>query len=159
MPRILRGLSSKVLACGCLLGIYETYEGSVIGLVDLKSASVRTRHTTAGPSYLQVDSVAGATRQPDITADRYNSTRTQAVPVTWAPRPSAEARHRMRFWFNRKKLEAPVEPPRPTCHGCQSNETEMVVPVSPEVLSYRCTQCGRQWSVRAHEKKRFDQTL
>jgi hypothetical protein len=38
MPRILRGLSSKVLACGCLLGIYETYEGSVIGLVDLKSA-------------------------------------------------------------------------------------------------------------------------
>jgi len=27
-----------VLPCGCLLGIYETYEGSVIGLVDLKSA-------------------------------------------------------------------------------------------------------------------------
>jgi hypothetical protein len=38
MPRILRGLSSRVLPCGCLLGIYETYEGSVIGLVDLKSA-------------------------------------------------------------------------------------------------------------------------
>jgi hypothetical protein len=38
MPRILRGLSSRVLPCGCLLGIYETYEGAVIGLIDLKSA-------------------------------------------------------------------------------------------------------------------------
>jgi hypothetical protein len=36
MPRILRGLSSRVLPCGCLLGIYETYEGTVIGLIDLK---------------------------------------------------------------------------------------------------------------------------
>jgi hypothetical protein len=36
-----------------------------------------------------------------------------------------------------------------SCHGCQSDRTEMTVPVSPEVLSYRCTMCGRQWSVRA----------
>jgi transposase-like protein len=72
---------------------------------------------------------------------------------------SAEAPHRMKFWFQRKKLETATEPPRPTCHGCHSNDTEMVVPVSPEVLSYRCTQCGRQWSVRAHDKKPPDQTL
>ena len=48
MPRILRGLSSKVLPCGCLLGIYETYEGSVIGLVDLKSARCADRTHDGG---------------------------------------------------------------------------------------------------------------
>ena len=36
MARILRGLSSRLLSCGCLLGIYETYDGTVIGLVDSK---------------------------------------------------------------------------------------------------------------------------
>ncbi len=36
MARILRGLSSRLLSCGCLLGIYETYDGIVIGLVDSK---------------------------------------------------------------------------------------------------------------------------
>jgi len=48
MPRILRGLSSRVLPCGCLLGIYETYEGSVIGLVDLKSAKCADRAHDGG---------------------------------------------------------------------------------------------------------------
>lgn len=38
MARILRGLSSRLLPCGCLLGIYETYEGTVIGLVDARAA-------------------------------------------------------------------------------------------------------------------------
>ncbi len=70
-----------------------------------------------------------------------------------------EAPHRMRFWFQRKKSETAIEQPRPTCHGCQSNETEMVVPVSPEVLSYRCTRCGRQWSVRAPTATTTDPTL
>jgi hypothetical protein len=37
MARILRGLSSRLLPCGCLLGIYETYEGQVVGLVDAKA--------------------------------------------------------------------------------------------------------------------------
>ena len=48
MPRILRGLSSRLLPCGCLLGIYETYEGSVIGLVDLKSAKCADRTHDGG---------------------------------------------------------------------------------------------------------------
>jgi transposase-like protein len=54
----------------------------------------------------------------------------------------------MRLWFGTKKTDD-SESPRPCCHGCQSDRTEMVLPVSPEVLSYRCTNCGRQWSVRA----------
>jgi hypothetical protein len=32
--RILRGLSSRFLPCGCLAGIYETYDGEVVGIVD-----------------------------------------------------------------------------------------------------------------------------
>ena len=32
--RILRGLSSRLLACGCLAGVYETYEGSVVTVLD-----------------------------------------------------------------------------------------------------------------------------
>ncbi|MEO8522978.1 MAG: hypothetical protein ABI603_16560 [Acidobacteriota bacterium] len=38
--------------------------------------------------------------------------------------------------------------PRPICHGCSSDRVEMVLPASPEVLSYRCSNCQRQWSVR-----------
>jgi hypothetical protein len=34
--RILRGLSSTQLACGCSIGIYETYAGAVICVVDAR---------------------------------------------------------------------------------------------------------------------------
>jgi hypothetical protein len=37
--RILRGLSSKFLPCGCLTGVYETYDGTVVGIVDAKGAA------------------------------------------------------------------------------------------------------------------------
>lgn len=32
--RILRGLTSRLLPCGCVAGIYETYDGEVVTLVD-----------------------------------------------------------------------------------------------------------------------------
>jgi hypothetical protein len=32
--RILRGLSSRLLTCGCVAGIYETYDGEVVTLID-----------------------------------------------------------------------------------------------------------------------------
>ena len=32
--RILRGLTSRLLSCGCLAGIYETYDGAVVTLID-----------------------------------------------------------------------------------------------------------------------------
>jgi hypothetical protein len=35
--RILRGLSSKFLPCGCLAGVYETYDGDVVTILDAKS--------------------------------------------------------------------------------------------------------------------------
>jgi hypothetical protein len=35
--RILRGLTSRLLACGCVAGIYETYDGAVVTLIDERS--------------------------------------------------------------------------------------------------------------------------
>jgi hypothetical protein len=32
--RILRGLRSRLLPCGCIAGIYETYDGDVVTLLD-----------------------------------------------------------------------------------------------------------------------------
>ena len=32
--RILKGLSSRFLACGCVAGIYETYDGLIIAVID-----------------------------------------------------------------------------------------------------------------------------
>jgi hypothetical protein len=34
--RILRGLSSECLPCGCLAGVYETYSGLIVTIVDAK---------------------------------------------------------------------------------------------------------------------------
>jgi hypothetical protein len=39
--RILRGLSSRFLPCGCLTGVYETYDGTVVGILDAKSDACR----------------------------------------------------------------------------------------------------------------------
>ena len=36
--RILRGLSSKTLPCGCVAGVYETYDGQIVGILDGKAA-------------------------------------------------------------------------------------------------------------------------
>lgn len=32
--RILRGLGSRFLSCGCLVGVYETYDGETVLIVD-----------------------------------------------------------------------------------------------------------------------------
>ena len=37
--RILRGLSSKWLACECLVGVYETYEREIVGILDARNPS------------------------------------------------------------------------------------------------------------------------
>lgn len=37
--RILRGLSSRFLPCGCLTGIYETYDGEIVAILDARAAS------------------------------------------------------------------------------------------------------------------------
>jgi hypothetical protein len=37
--RLLRGLGGRVLSCGCLIGIYETYEGQVVATIDAPGAA------------------------------------------------------------------------------------------------------------------------
>ena len=37
--RILRGLSSKFLPCGCLVGVYETYDSETVAVLDARSES------------------------------------------------------------------------------------------------------------------------
>ena len=41
--RILRGLSSKFLPCGCLAGVYETYDGGIVGILDSKADACRVK--------------------------------------------------------------------------------------------------------------------
>jgi len=37
--RILRGLSSRFLPCGCLVGVYETYDSEIVSILDARSSS------------------------------------------------------------------------------------------------------------------------
>ncbi len=37
--RLLRGLASKLLTCGCLVGVYETYEGMVVKMIDARGTA------------------------------------------------------------------------------------------------------------------------
>lgn len=45
--------------------------------------------------------------------------------------------------------ETPASASRLVCYGCQGEQIVMVLPASPEALTYRCAACGRQWSMRA----------
>jgi hypothetical protein len=46
--RILRGLKSSLLPCGCLAGVYETYDGAVVVLLDDRSPQCRFPSHVAG---------------------------------------------------------------------------------------------------------------
>jgi len=46
--RILRGLSSKWLPCECLVGVYETYDGLVVTIVDAKGTACADASHRAG---------------------------------------------------------------------------------------------------------------
>ena len=44
--RILRGLTSRLLPCGCIAGIYETYDAQVVTLLDERHpACAEAAHT------------------------------------------------------------------------------------------------------------------
>lgn len=34
--RLLRGLGSQLLPCGCLAGVYETYAGTTVAIIDAR---------------------------------------------------------------------------------------------------------------------------
>ena len=41
--RILRGLTGRSLPCGCLAGVYETYDGEIVGILDARGPSCSDR--------------------------------------------------------------------------------------------------------------------
>jgi hypothetical protein len=57
---ILRGLSSRLLACGCLAGVYETYEGDVVTIVDSRGPACKNPRHTDGKT-LPDDGAEGST--------------------------------------------------------------------------------------------------
>lgn len=46
--RILSGLSSRVLPCGCVAGIYETYDAQTVAILDVPAASCGERSHRRG---------------------------------------------------------------------------------------------------------------
>ena len=48
--RILRGLTSRLLPCGCVAGVYETYGGETVALLDDRQPTcTNAGHETGNP--------------------------------------------------------------------------------------------------------------
>jgi hypothetical protein len=48
--RILRGLTSRLLSCGCIAGVYETYDGEIVTLLDdRQSTCTNPSHQDGNP--------------------------------------------------------------------------------------------------------------
>jgi hypothetical protein len=62
--RILRGLSSRLLSCGCMAGIYETYNGQVVTLLDARHPGCTNGGHEQG---LPVPELAGVPRSSEVT--------------------------------------------------------------------------------------------
>ena len=66
MKRILRGLTSEHLPCGCVCGVYETYDGRVVTVLD----AVGERCTQPGHESGRLEDLAArASSEPDEPAD------------------------------------------------------------------------------------------
>ena len=63
--RILRGLSSKSLPCGCLAGVYQTYGGDVVAIIDAKSTGCMSQSHMNGKVVPTVDVPRPATATVD----------------------------------------------------------------------------------------------
>jgi hypothetical protein len=69
--RILRGLGSRSLPCGCLVGIYETYDGKAVALVDARGSSCSdTRHRVDATVATEL---VTPLRQPSTSSDGLQS--------------------------------------------------------------------------------------
>jgi hypothetical protein len=58
---ILRGLSSHLLRCGCLVGVYETYDGNVVTILDARGdRCANEAHVSDHPIAVSPEDVPGA---------------------------------------------------------------------------------------------------
>ena len=62
--RILRGLGSRALPCGCLVGVYETYANRTVALIDAKGSACQDRRhrVDSGVDFQVVDMLPQADR-------------------------------------------------------------------------------------------------
>lgn len=60
--RILRGLTSRVLPCGCVAGVYETYDGTVVTLVDERESTCQTNTHENGKPIPDLEDVPAASK-------------------------------------------------------------------------------------------------
>jgi hypothetical protein len=71
--RILRGLTSRLLPCGCLAGVYETYDGLVTTLLDERGATCSDPDHVEGNAIPGLAEVAGSKKSaapPDSVRQR-----------------------------------------------------------------------------------------
>ena len=62
---ILRGLSSHLLQCGCLVGIYETYDGDVVTILDARGRQCAiSAHITDQPVAIPAEDALGTNESP-----------------------------------------------------------------------------------------------
>jgi hypothetical protein len=65
--RILRGLTSRLLPCGCIAGIYETYDGDVVTLLDERHDACENPSHTNGS---RIPELAGGPSADVIRSNR-----------------------------------------------------------------------------------------
>ena len=71
--RLLRGLSGRVLSCGCLVGVYETYDGAVVATIDARgsrcqAAQHRLHSTVPVESLDEPEALAGTASERSATS-------------------------------------------------------------------------------------------
>jgi hypothetical protein len=66
--RILRGLTSRLLPCGCIAGVYETYDGKVVTLLDERESSCPDPNHVEGQP---VPELTGPAEANPALLDRY----------------------------------------------------------------------------------------
>ena len=69
--RILRGLSSRVLPCGCLAGLYETYDSEIVGILDARGLSCADSRHQPGQT-LPLEAIDDAPRLSAQSSDNRN---------------------------------------------------------------------------------------
>ena len=68
--RILRGLASRVLPCGCMAGIYETYDGPIVTLLDERAAACQDPSHVEGDETSDLAGPAARASEVALHADR-----------------------------------------------------------------------------------------
>jgi hypothetical protein len=68
--RILRGLTSRVLPCGCVAGVYETYDGNVLTLLDERESTCQIDTHENGNQIPDISDVTSASSEVTLHTER-----------------------------------------------------------------------------------------